>query len=367
MDIKKVVIQLPDTRKEAPGWHERDLDDSNSTDALISKRYGIESDILAPVGASLVEAVPGTAEELIQIAHDADAMLVSWGVFIGEEIISKLEKCLVLAVGSVGTDMVDVDIATASGIVVTNTPDVFIEETADHTLMLLLAAARRVRQMDQLVRQGKWAKGRPILAGLPRLWGQTLGLIGFGNIGTAVARRARGFGMHIIAYDPYVSELKMTAEHVEPVSRQEVLERSDYLTLHPPLNDETQEMIGESEFSAMKDSVVFINSSRGGVVDESAFIRALQSGKVAAAGLDVLQDEPPAVDNPMLSMDNVIFTPHAASATTRMRPAGRRRAAEEVALVLRGKWPMSAVNPSVLPRVKLERWQPYPMSRGPNR
>ncbi len=126
-------------------------------------------------------------------------------------------------------------------------------------------------------------------------------------------------------------------------------------------------MIGESEFSAMKDSVVFINSSRGGVVDESAFIRALQSGKVAAAGLDVLQDEPPAVDNPMLSMDNVIFTPHAASATTRMRPAGRRRAAEEVALVLRGKWPMSAVNPSVLPRVKLERWQPYPMSRGPNR
>ena len=160
------------------------------------------------------------------------------------------------------------------------------------------------------------------MARLPRLWGQTLGIIGFGNIGTAVARRARAFGFQIIAHDPYVSELKLTAEGVEPVSLKEVLERSDYLTLHPPLNSETAQMIGENELTLMKQSAILINCSRGGVVDESALIAGLKDGKIAGAGLDVLETEPPASDNPLLSMGNVVLTPHAASATTRMRPYG---------------------------------------------
>jgi D-3-phosphoglycerate dehydrogenase len=270
-------------------------------------------------------------------------------------------------VGSVGVDMVDVDAATEAGIVVTNVPDVFIEEVADHTMMLLLACARRVKLMDKMVKDGDWYKGRPILNEVPRLWGQTLGLISFGNVARAVARRAKAFGLHVIAYDPYVTELKMTGEGVEPVSYTELLERSDYLSVHPGLNDESRAMLSVNQFKLMKKTAAVINCGRGPVIDESALISALQNGQIAAAGLDVLEKEPPEPDNPLMKMDNVILTPHAASATTRMRPETRRRVGREVSLALSGKWPMSCVNPAVLPRVEMERWQPYPMERGPNR
>jgi D-3-phosphoglycerate dehydrogenase len=171
----------------------------------------------------------------------------------------------------------------------------------------------------------------------------------------------------VLAYDPYVSELKMTAEGVEPVSYAELLARSDYLSVHPGLNDQTRGMLSDAEFKAMKSSAVVINCGRGPVIDEAAMIRALQAGEIAAAGLDVLEREPPDPDNPLLQMDNVLITPHAASATTRMRSETRRRNGREVALALAGKWPMSCVNPDVLPRTQLARWQPYPMDRGPNR
>ncbi|MBL10580.1 MAG: 2-ketogluconate reductase [Acidiferrobacteraceae bacterium] len=366
---KKVIVQLPLTAKEAPGWDERSSDHPTVDSTLIRERYRLELGALGSVEPEpeIVEIPPDNIEKLIDEARDADAILVSWGIYLDEAIISKLDKCVILAVGSVGTDMVDVDAATRAGIVVTNTPDVFIEETADHTLMLLLAAGRRLREIDQIVREGQWAKGRPILAKLPRLWGQTLGIVGFGNIGTAVARRAKSFGFHIIAHDPYVSELKITGEEVEPVSMIELLVRSDYVTLHPPLNEETKKIIGSKELDTMKPTAILVNCSRGGVVDEAALIDALENNIIAGAGLDVLEEEPPSINNPLLSLSNVVLTPHAASATTRMRPAGRERAAREVALALQGKWPMSAVNPSVLPRMPLTRWQPFPMMRGPNR
>jgi len=347
---KKVVVQLPAVAREAP----------------VEERYSLELEALHDV-AELVEVEGTSREAFIDAARDADAILTSWGVRIDQEVIDNLRQCAIVGVGSVGVDMVDVDAATEAGIVVTNTPDIFIEEVADHTLMLLLACARRVKIMDKMVSSGDWYKGRPVLNEIPRLWGQTLGLISFGNVATAVARRAKPFGMHIIACDPYVTELKMTAEGVEPVSFEELLARSDYVSVHPGLNDSSRGMLSDAQFAAMKDSAVVINCGRGPVIDESALIRALQQNEIAAAGLDVLEHEPPAADNPLLQMDNVIITPHAASATTRMRPETRRRAAREVALVLKGKWPMSCVNPTVLPRVELERWQPFPMERGPNR
>jgi D-3-phosphoglycerate dehydrogenase len=159
----------------------------------------------------------------------------------------------------------------------------------------------------------------------------------------------------------------MTGEGVEPVSYAELLARSDYLSVHPGLNDDTRGMLSDAEFAAMKNSAVVINCGRGAVIDEAALIRALQSGEIAAAGLDVLEQEPPELNNPLLAMDNVLITPHAASATTRMRTETRRRNGREVALALSGRWPMSCVNPTVLPRTPLHRWQPYPMDRGPNR
>ncbi len=347
---KKVAVQLPAVAKQIS----------------VEQRYSLELEALADV-AELIEVDSTSAESFIAGAKDADALITSWGIHINKQIISGLKNCSVIGVGSVGVDMVDVDAATEAGIVVTNVPDVFIEEVADHTMMFLLACHRRSKLMDKLVRDGDWFKGRPLLEKLPRLWGQTLGLISFGNVATAVARRAKAFGLHVVAYDPYVTELKMTAEGVQPVSLQELLELSDYISVHPGLNDTSRGMLSDDEFAAMKDNVCIINCGRGPTIDEAALIRALQSGQVAAAGLDVLEKEPPAPDNPLLHMDNVLLSPHAASATDRMRPETRRRVGREVRLVLEGKWPMSCVNPTVLPKVSLERWQPYPMDRGPNR
>lgn len=348
--MKKVAAQLPAVAKEVP----------------IKERYSLELEALGSI-AEIVEIDGSDVGAFIAGARDADALMTSWGIKIDQQIIAGLEKCVIIGVGSVGVDMVDVDAATAAGIVVTNVPDVFIEEVADHTMMLLLACARRVKLMDKMVAEGHWYKGRPVLNEVPRLWGQTLGLISFGNVARAVARRAKAFGLQILAYDPYVTELKMTGEGVEPVSYSELLQRSDYLCVHPGLNEESRGMLSHDQFKLMKKSASVINCGRGAVIDEGALITALQNGQIAAAGLDVLEKEPPESDNPLMAMDNVILTPHAASATTRMRPETRRRVGREVALALSGKWPMSCVNPTVLPRVELERWQPYPMERGPNR
>lgn len=350
MSKKKVAVQLPAAAKDVP----------------VEERYALELEALDSIAR--IEEIDGSSVgSFLEGARDADALITSWGIKIDRQIISGLEKCVVIGVGSVGVDMVDVDAATEAGIVVTNVPDVFIEEVADHTIMLLLACARRSRIMDKFVREGDWFKGRPVLNQVPRLWGQTLGLVSFGNVARAVARRAKVFGLHVIAHDPYVTELKITGEGVEPVSMDELLERSDYLSVHPGLNEGTRAMLSTAQFKQMKNTAAVINCGRGPTIDEAALITALRDGEIAAAGLDVLAKEPPEPDNPLLSMDNVVLSPHVASASTRMRPETRRRVGREVALALSGKWPMSCVNPTVLPKVDLERWQPYPMERGPNR
>ncbi len=335
--------------------------------STLEERFAIELEALAPIGARLVEVAARDETGWIAEARDAQAILTSWGVPIGRRVIESLDNCVVIGVGSIGTDMVDVDAATEAGIVVTNVPDVFIEEVADHAMALLLAAARRLGEMSSLVAGGGWWEGRARFAEVPRLRGQTLGLVAFGSVARAVARRAQPFGLRVLAHDPYLSELVMTEADVEPVGLSELLERSDFVSLHLPLNDETRHWIGAAELARMKRGAILVNTARGGVVDEAALIAALEAGSIAGAALDVLEREPPAAENPLRRMANVVVTPHVASASSRMRPETRRRAAREVALALAGRWPMSCVNPDVLPRVPLERWQPYSMSRGPNR
>jgi D-3-phosphoglycerate dehydrogenase len=286
-------------------------------------------------------------------------------VRISKHIIDSLEQCKVIALGSVGADSVDVAAATARGVPVTNVPDTFIEEVADHAMTLILATFRRLVTQDRLVREGRWREGRPVLLELPRLMGQTLGLIAFGHVARAVALRARPFGVHTLAYDPYVEELVMTQFGVEPVSLSELLQRSDIVSMHAPATPDAQRLLREEHFRAMKRSAIFINTGRGTTVDESALIKALEEGWIAAAGLDVLEAEPPAPTNPLLRMDNVVLTAHVASASARFDPARRRRVGQEIALVLSGKWPRSCVNPAVLPKTRLVRWQPYSMERGP--
>ena len=350
MTRKKVAMQLPGRAQVAD----------------LEQRYALELEALAPV-ADIVEVSSPDPDTFVKGAADCDAVITSWGIRLDESIVSRLEKCVVIGLGSVGVDMVDVEAATSAGIVVTNTPDVFIEEVADHAMMLLLSAIRRTKEQNIFAAEGEWHKGRPQLNHVPRLMGRTLGLISFGNVARCMAARAKAFGLRVIAYDPYVSELTIGEQGVEPVPWSELLERSDYLSVHSPDNEETRHSLNASAFEQMKDGVVIVNTARGPIIKEADLIEALRSGKVQSAGLDVLEQEPPDPQNPLLAMPNVIVTPHVASASTRMRPTARRRVGREVSLVLRGKWPMSCVNPTVLPKTPLERWQPYPMNRGPNR
>ncbi len=282
------------------------------------------------------------------------------------KIIDGLERCKLIALGSVGVDSVDVKAATARGIPVTNVPDTFIEEVADHAMALLLGGFRRLVEQDRMVREGRWREGRPQLLQIPRLIGQTLGFIAFGHVARAVALRARPFGLRMLAYDPYVEELVMTPYGVEPATLSEVLRNSDFLSMHAPATPEAHGMLTEKHFRQMKKNALFINTGRGPTVQESGLIQALQEKWIAGAALDVLEVEPPQQDNPLLQMSNVILTAHVASASARFDSARKRRVGQELALVLQGRWPMSCVNPSVLAKTDLRRWQPISMERGPN-
>jgi D-3-phosphoglycerate dehydrogenase len=195
--------------------------------------------------------------------------------------------------------------------------------------------------------------------------GRTLGFIAFGHVARAVAMRARPFGFRMMADDPYIEELVMSPYGVEPASLDEVLTQSDYVSMHAPDTASARKMLTEKHFRMMKPAAIFINTGRGPTVDEAALIKALQEGWIAGAGLDVLETEPPRPDNPLLKMNNVILTAHVASASSRFDPARRRRVGHEIATVLQGYWPRAAVNPTVLEKGNLRRWQPYSMERGP--
>ncbi len=292
--------------------------------------------------------------------------LYAKGRRITKAMIDGLQRCKIISLGSVGVDSVDVDAATAKGIPVTNCPDTFIEEVADHAMTLILATHRRLIEQDRMVRDGRWAEGRPALLKIPRLRGMTLGLIAFGHVARAVAERAKPFGLHIIAYDPYIEEIVMVERGVEPVSLAELLARADIISMHTPATESANRLIRDEHFRQMKKTAIYVSTGRGPTTDEAALIKALDDGMIAGAGLDVLEQEPPGGNNPLMRMDKVILTAHVASATARFDPARRRRVGLELSLALSGKWPMSCVNPSVLADSGLKRWQPVSMERGPN-
>jgi D-3-phosphoglycerate dehydrogenase / 2-oxoglutarate reductase len=196
--------------------------------------------------------------------------------------------------------------------------------------------------------------------------GLTLGLIAFGHVARAVAKRAKPFGLRVIAYDPFIEELIMVEHGVLPVTLEEVLSQSDFVSMHAPATPEAEGMLTEKHFRLMKKTAVFINTGRGPTVQEGGLIKALSEGWIAHAGLDVLEIEPPGNNNPILGMGNVTLSAHTASASSRFDPARKRHVGRELALVLSGRWPMSCVNPAVLMTSKLRRWQPVSMERGPN-
>ncbi len=291
----------------------------------------------------------------IAAARDADGLLYTGA--ISRRFMESLERCKVIAQSSIGMDKVDgVDVASEKGIVICNVPDLFVDEVANHTMALLLACVRWLVPLAEYTREGGWSdRSRPRPTGMVhRITGETLGLVGFGNIARAVAKRAAGFDLQIVAYDPYAPKEIFQEYGARQASLGEVLQDADFVSLHVPLTPLTRGLIGAPQLRLMKREAILINTCRGPVVDEAALIDALNDGQILGAGLDVVEQEPIAPDNPLLRMPNVIVTPHLASLSDWANVERRRRPAHEVAAVLTGHRPRAVWNPQVLERVNLK-------------
>jgi D-3-phosphoglycerate dehydrogenase len=264
-----------------------------------------------------------TAAELIKIVGDYDALIVRGRTKVSAEVIEPGKKLKVIGRAGVGVDNIDLESARKHGIVVVNAPVSTTLAVAELTFGLLLAAAREFTRADAAMKKGEWLKKE--FEGV-ELNGKTLGIIGFGRIGMEVGKRAAAFGMNVIAYDPFVSEEDIKSRGGEPVTIQELYEWSDFISLHLPLNVQTRDLIGRMALSEMKDGVRIISAARGGIIDEPALLAALNSGKVAAAALDVFATEPPGATE-LVKHPRVISTPHIASQTVE----AQARAAEDIA------------------------------------
>jgi len=286
-------------------------------------------------------------ELLIAAVQDIDALLVS-GVQITKEIVEAAPKLRVISATAVGYDHIDIRACTQRRVLVTNTPDVLTEATADIAFVLLVATARRVVESDRYLREGRWKQPQwEYLWGVD-IHGKTLGLYGFGRIAQATARRARGFGMQVLYYArhraPESIEHELSAEFVE---FETLLRRSDFLSLHVPLTPETRHSIAAQQLALMKPTAFLINTARGPIVDEEALVHALQGGRLAGAGLDVFEHEP-TVHPALIGMENVTLLPHIGSGTVETRFRMAALAAENLLAALRGERPPNLVNPEVL-------------------
>ena len=312
-------------------WQSEDLTDTRAA--------------LEQVGANL-ELLDSMHDEDEIIAHvrDADGIITSESPMT-RRVLESLTQCKVVLRTGVGYDVIDVEAATEQGIAVINIPDLWTREVANQAMSLLLALNRRVVNLHSDIRSSTWTPRPPYDVG--SLHGETIGILGLGRIGSAMAQRAKGFELNVIAYDPYISDEVFAERGVTRVSFDEMMSRSDYISLHTPLTDETRHIINENALRLMKPNAYLINTSRGPVVEEAALIKALQEGWLAGAGLDVLEKEPPASDNPLLSMDNVVLSPHSGHTSVLSLQLRTGRYGEEVATVLDGRMPRNLVNPQV--------------------
>ncbi len=307
----------------------------------------IERRLLGAAGAELVVAETGTEAELVRLAPPVDAILTNWKQ-VTPAVLEAAPKCRIVSRYGVGVDNIAVARATELGIPVTNVPDYCFEEVSDHAMALLLACARRIVLFATATRQGQWdvKSGRPI----QRVRGQTLGLIGFGRNGRALAGKALGFGLKMLICDPFVS-----AEAVAPFGTltgdlDALLRDSDYVSIHVPLTADTRNMMNARTLRLMKPGAYLINTSRGPIIDEAALVQALSEKWIAGAGLDVLAQEPGDPANPLFGLDNTIITPHASFYSEAAIEELEQKACERVMAALRGETPPSVVNPAVLQR-----------------
>ncbi len=280
---------------------------------------------------------PATRAELFEAAAAADAMAVTLTDRVDEELLQRAPRLKVVAVYAVGYDNVDVAAASRRGIVVTNTPEALTEATADLTWALILAVARRIPEAERLVREGRWEGWAPTQVLGTDIFGKTLGIIGMGRIGRAVARRATGFRMNVLYHNPHPLAPDVDrALWVRSVSLTQLLQDADIITIHGPLNGSTRGMIGKAEIALIRRTAYLINTARGAIVDEPALIEALEQGRLAGAGLDVYPEEP-RVDPRLLALPNVVLLPHIGSATRETRVKMGMMVLENITAVLAGR------------------------------
>jgi D-3-phosphoglycerate dehydrogenase len=296
-----------------------------------------------------------TADELARQGGDADVIWVFGGTrVVTAERLALLPRCGAIVRTGSGTDNIPVGAATERGILVANTPGALADAVSDHAIGLLFAVLRQIVVQDRAVRKGIWDRH----LAWPRwhLRGRTLGLIGFGHIARLVARKLQGFELNTLAYDPLVDPQVMAGQGVRGASLDELLREADFVSLHCPLTKDTFHLLDEARLRSMKPEAILINTARGPLVDERALVQALKEGWLAAAGLDVLEEEPPAAGHPLVQLDNVVLTPHIAAYSDDYLDSCWRWSVETVLALARGRWPASCVNPDVKPR--------WPLSRG---
>jgi len=312
---------------------------------------GEERAILHCAGVRLAELEGAGDEETAAATREAAAVMVV-SAYLRAEVIAQMTRCKLISRLGTGVDKIAVDEATRRGIIVANLPDFCTEEVADHTLALLLAAARQLPLYAAAMRQGRQPRAVPHLH---RLATQTLGVIGFGRIGRAVARRARAFGMRVLACDPVLTPEVATEQGVETADLDRLLAEADYVALLCPLTGANREMLGGAQFRRMKPGAVLVNTARGELVNEADLVHALRKGLLRYAALDVFgginvfaPDGFP-TDHPLFSLDNVLLTPHVAAYSAESMVAARVGGAQAVVEVLAGRWPGHVVNPEVQP------------------
>ena len=313
------------------------------TDPLHSD-FSAERGELSALGAEFRTARCRTEEEVAAACREANGLIVTYAR-VGRTALAAMPHLRIIVRTGVGYDTLDVPAATERKVMVANVPDYCVSEVADHTLALLLSWWRRIAELDQQVRAKGWGlPAKPVL----RLEGRTLGILGLGRMGRAVASRARGFGVRVIACDPYVPQEVFAALGIQPARLEELLRASDILTIHAPLTDETRAIICEKTLRLMQPTAVVVNTSRGGLINTDDLMRAIREGWIAGAALDVIEVEPLPLDHPIRSLPRVLLTPHAAWYSEESEPELRRRAARIVVQALRGERPASLLNPEVL-------------------
>jgi D-3-phosphoglycerate dehydrogenase len=304
----------------------------------------VQQDILATVDAELTQAEVRTVDAVIDAVQGAEGLIVDAATPVTAEVFESVDSLEVVGRAGIGVDNVAIDAAQEHGVTVVHVADYCVDEVATHTLALLLSSVRSVHRFDRQTTDGKWdwKDGQPI----HRLRGSTLGLVGFGKIARRLAAMVQGMGLTVLAHDPYVPDHECTHFDVNPVGFEELLGRSEYVSVHVPLYEETRSLVDERAFEQMRDDAILINTARGPVIEEDALMAALNNGEIAQAGLDVMETEPP-VDSPLLGRKDVVVTPHTGWYSEASRRDLSEDIARDVARVLAGEQPQSPVDPSL--------------------